>query len=165
MCRVSCITEASNGDWLTVGQSLLSFPQVRVEVGQSLLSLQQVRVAGKCFYCFCFFTFIHFPLSPLSLSFISSTISSICLLLFSERRHKTPTRVDVSLITNIINIRYTQAKRKPTSSLFPRVITKPDWTQQTEQYDNKEDKKKKTNKQTNKKKKKKKEKRKKKKRK
>ena len=34
---------------------------------------------------FCFFTFIHFPLSPLSLSFISCAISSISLLLFSGR--------------------------------------------------------------------------------
>ena len=37
---------------------------------------------------FCVFTFIHFPLSPLSLSFISSTISSISLRPFSGRRHK-----------------------------------------------------------------------------
>ena len=35
-----------------------------------------------------FYTFIHFPLSLLSLSFISSTISSISLLPFSGRRHK-----------------------------------------------------------------------------
>ena len=43
---------------------------------------------GGCLYFFCFFTFIHYPLSPLSLSFISSTISSFSLLPFSGRRHK-----------------------------------------------------------------------------
>ena len=32
---------------------------------------------GGMFYSFCFFTFLHFPPSPLSLSFISSTVSSI----------------------------------------------------------------------------------------
>ena len=42
---------------------------------------------GQCFYFFCVFTFIHFPLSPLSLSFISSTIYSISSP-FSGRRHK-----------------------------------------------------------------------------
>ena len=47
-----------------------------------------VASKGKSFYIFCFFTFIHFPLSPLTLSFISSTISSICLLSFSGRRKK-----------------------------------------------------------------------------
>ena len=55
-------------------------------VGQGLLSLQQVRVEEGCFYFFCFFTVIF--LSPLSLSFISSTISSISLLTFSGRRYK-----------------------------------------------------------------------------
>ena len=43
---------------------------------------------GECFYFFWFFTFIHFPLSPLSRSFISSTMSSSSLLPFSGRRHK-----------------------------------------------------------------------------
>ena len=51
-----------------------------------------ILVAGKgrggCFYFFCFFTFIPIPLSSLSLSFISSTISSIFCLPFSGRRHK-----------------------------------------------------------------------------
>ena len=69
-CRVSCVTRASNWYWHIVGQGLLS--------------LQQVGIEGECFY-FCFFTFIHFPLSSLSLSFISSTIS---LLPFSGRQHK-----------------------------------------------------------------------------
>ena len=45
-----------------------------------------ILVAGKgrgdCFYFFCFFTFIPVPLSSLSLSFISSTIS---FLSFSGR--------------------------------------------------------------------------------
>ena len=40
------------------------------------------------FYFFCFFSYIHFSLSPLSLFFISSTISSISLLPFSGRSHK-----------------------------------------------------------------------------
>ena len=50
-----------------------------------------IIVAGKgregqeeCFYFICFFTFIHFPLSSLSLSFISS----ISFLPFSWKRHK-----------------------------------------------------------------------------
>ena len=54
-CHVSCVTGVSNWYWLTVGQGLLP--------------LQQVGVV-------CFFTVIHFPPSPLSLSFISSTVSS-----------------------------------------------------------------------------------------
>ena len=49
-------------------------------------------VAGKgrggMLYFFCFFTFILVRLSYLSLSFISSTISSISFLPFSRRRHK-----------------------------------------------------------------------------
>ena len=72
-CRVSCITEVSNWYWLTVGQGLLS--------------LQQVWVEGECFCFFCFFTFIQIPHSPLSLSFISTTIPSICFLPFSGRWH------------------------------------------------------------------------------
>ena len=71
--KVSCV-RASNWYWLTVGQGLLPLPQVVVE--------------GECYYFFCFFTFIHFPLSPLSLSFISSTIASVSLFPFSGRRHK-----------------------------------------------------------------------------
>ena len=71
---VSYITGASNWYWLAVGQGLLS--------------LYWVRVEGECFYFFCFFTFIPVPLSSLSLSFISSTLSSISFLPFSGRRHK-----------------------------------------------------------------------------
>ena len=71
---VSYITGASNWYWLTVGQCLLSLFRVRVE--------------GECFYFFCFFTFIPVPLSSLSLSFISSTLSSLSFLPFSGRRHK-----------------------------------------------------------------------------
>ena len=73
-CCVSYITGASNWYWLTAGQGLLS--------------LRRVRVEGGCFYFFCFFTFIPVPLSSLSLSFISSTISSISFLPFSGIRHK-----------------------------------------------------------------------------
>ena len=40
------------------------------------------------FIFFCFFSFIPVSLSSLSLSFISSTISSISFLIFSGRRHK-----------------------------------------------------------------------------
>ena len=51
-----------------------------------------ILVAGKgrggMFYFFCFFTFIPVPLSSLSLSFISCTISSISFLPFSGRQHK-----------------------------------------------------------------------------
>ena len=72
-CLVPCVTRVSNWYSLTVGQGL---------------SLHHVRVEGQCFYFFCFYTFIHFPLSRLSLSFISSTISSVSLLPFFERRHK-----------------------------------------------------------------------------
>ena len=43
---------------------------------------------GRVFYFFCFFTFIPVTLSPLSLSYISSTTSSISLLPFFGRRHK-----------------------------------------------------------------------------
>ena len=43
---------------------------------------------GECFYFFYFFTFIPIPLFSLSLSFISSTITSISFLHFSGRRHK-----------------------------------------------------------------------------
>ena len=47
-------------------------------LGQGLISLQQVRVE-ECLYFFCFFTFVYFPLSPLSLSFISTPSSSLSL--------------------------------------------------------------------------------------
>ena len=51
-----------------------------------------ILVAGKgrgaCLYFFCFFAFIPVSLSSLSLSFISSTISSLSFLPFSGRRHK-----------------------------------------------------------------------------
>ena len=43
---------------------------------------------GECFHFLCFFPFIPVPLSSLSLSFMSSTISSISFLPFSERRDK-----------------------------------------------------------------------------
>ena len=73
-CPVAFVTMAPNWYWLTVGQSLLS--------------LQQVRVEGECCYFFCSFTFFQFHLSSLSLSFISSTISSISFLPFSGRCRK-----------------------------------------------------------------------------
>ena len=73
-CPVASVVGAPNWYWLTVGQGLLS--------------LQQVRVEGGCCYFFCSFTLFHFPLSSLSLSFISSTISSVSFLPFSGRWHK-----------------------------------------------------------------------------
>ena len=45
-------------------------------------------VEGECFHFIRFFTFIPVPFSPLSLSFISSTISSVFFLPFSGRWHK-----------------------------------------------------------------------------
>ena len=63
-------------------------------------------VRGECFYFFCFFFFFSLSfifLSPLSLSFISSTISSISLLLSLRDDTKWPTKVDVSLNTNTIH--------------------------------------------------------------
>ena len=72
-CRVSCINGASNWDWLTVGQGLLSLQQVRVEGGFFFSS------ASSLSFIFLFL---------LVLSFISSTVSSISLLPFSGRWHK-----------------------------------------------------------------------------
>ena len=43
---------------------------------------------GECFYFFPFFPFIPVPVFSLSLSFSSSTVSSISFLPFSGRRHK-----------------------------------------------------------------------------
>ena len=60
---------------------------IGLQLGKACYHCSRWGVEGECFYFFCFFTFIHFP-SPLSLSFISSTISSISPLPFSERRHK-----------------------------------------------------------------------------
>ena len=63
------------------------------------------KVVGKCFHFFCFCTFIPVPFSSLSLSFISSTVSSIYFLPFSGRRLKNLyKRVDVSLNPNTINL-------------------------------------------------------------
>ena len=84
-CCVSYVTRASNWYWLTLGQGLLSFWQVRVE--------------GECFYFLRFFTFIPVPLSSLFLSFISS------YLFFSFSlgdNTKWLARVDVSLSPNTI---------------------------------------------------------------
>ena len=55
---------------------------------QGLLSLKQIIVEGGGMFLFLLFTVIHFPLSPLSLSFISSAISSISLLPSSGKQHK-----------------------------------------------------------------------------
>ena len=102
-CQLSYIIGVSNWDWLTVGQGLLFLQQVTVE-------------GGGYFYFFCFFTSIHFPLSPLSLSFISSTISSISSLSLGDGT-KWPTRVGVSLNPNTI-------KKKNSSETTWPVFTK-----------------------------------------
>ena len=73
--RVSYVTGASNWYWLPGSWAR---PAI----------LLAGKGRGGCFYFFCFFTFIPVPLSSLTLSFISSTISSISFLPFSGRRHK-----------------------------------------------------------------------------
>ena len=59
---------------------------------------------GEYFYFFCFFTFIPFPLSSLSVSFISSPLLSLlCFFSLSLLDDtKWPTRADVSLNHNTI---------------------------------------------------------------
>ena len=64
-CRVSCVTGRPTDVGLQFGKAC-------------------TLVAGMgravCFYVFCFFTFIPIPLSSLSPSYISSTISSVSFL-------------------------------------------------------------------------------------
>ena len=55
---------------------------IGLQLGKGPAILVVGRVEGECFYFFCFFTFIPVPLSSLSLSFISSTLSSISFLPF-----------------------------------------------------------------------------------
>ena len=62
---VSCVTEASN---------ILAYSWSR----PAILAAGKGR-RGMFLFLLFFFTFIDFPLSPLSLSFISSTISSVSL--------------------------------------------------------------------------------------
>ena len=50
--------------------------------------LEADNCGGGWMFLFLLFTVIHFPLSPLSLSFISSAISSISLLPSSGKQHK-----------------------------------------------------------------------------
>ena len=91
--RTYILFNANRQGWL--GGAKVSFI-LRHRGAQLILAYSWARpailVAGKgrggCFYFFCFFTFIPVPLSSLSLSFISSTISSIFFLPFSGRRHK-----------------------------------------------------------------------------
>ena len=72
-CRVSYVTGASN--------------DIGLQLGKACYPYSKYGCWGMFYFC-CFFTFISVPLSSLSLSFISSTISSISFLLFSGRRHK-----------------------------------------------------------------------------
>ena len=53
-----------------------------------LANLVAGKGRGECFYLFCFFSFIPVPLSFLTLSLISSTISSVSFLPFPGRGHK-----------------------------------------------------------------------------
>ena len=87
--KISTISSCKKAPYLQLWMDFLE-NWYWLTVGQGLLFLQQVRVQEECFYFFCFFTFIHFPLSSLSLPFISSItcISSIPFLPFSGRRHK-----------------------------------------------------------------------------
>ena len=88
------------------GVVYLSTPGCRTDIGLQLgkacYPCKQVREEGECFYFFCFFTFIPVPLSSLSLSFISSTISSISFLLSLGDNTKWPTRFYLSLNPNTI---------------------------------------------------------------
>ena len=87
----------------------------------------EVKVEGEWFYFFCFFTFIPVPLSSLSLSFISSTISSISFLPFSGRRHKMTHKDWRSLNPNTINFNANGVypDQMPHSTLFACVLLMP----------------------------------------
>ena len=86
-CRESCVTRASNWYCLIVGQGLLS--------------LQQVRVEGNVFYFLCFFIFLFLPCPSLS----SPLLSLLYLFSLSQGDDtKWPTRVDMSLNPNTINL-------------------------------------------------------------
>ena len=82
---------------MSLGQLILAYSWARLAV------LVAVKEEGENFHFFCFFPFIPVHLSSLSLSFISSTIFSVFFLPFSGRRHKWPTRIDVSLNPNTVN--------------------------------------------------------------
>ena len=76
MVKVSCILRHRGV------QLILAYSWARLAI------LVAGKGRGECFYFFGFFTFIPVPPSSLSLSFISSTISSISFPPFSGRRHK-----------------------------------------------------------------------------
>ena len=86
-CHISCVTRASNWDWLTVGQGLLS--------------LQQVRLEGECFLFLHCHSFSFLPCPSLSSPRLS-LLSFFSLSLGDDT--KWPTRVDVSLNPNTIKI-------------------------------------------------------------
>ena len=75
MAKVSCILRHRGV------QLILAYSCAR-------LAILAGKGRGKCFYFFCFFSSIPFPLSSLTLSFISSTISSISFLPFPGRQLK-----------------------------------------------------------------------------
>ena len=101
-CRLSQFTEASNWDWFTVEQCLLSL---------------QLRVEEEYSYFFCFFTVIHFPLSTLSLSFIASIISFLFSLSLGDNI-KWSTRVYMSLNSNTIKLTCSKLRRSMVSFIF-----------------------------------------------
>ena len=89
MAKVSCILY----HWGV--QLMLAYSWARLAIlvagkdrGGCLLLLLLLFFYVFFFNFFCFFTSIPVPLSSLSLSFISSTVSSITFLPFSRRRYK-----------------------------------------------------------------------------
>ena len=85
----------------------LASPGLPTDIGYSW-AMPAILVAGKgrggiFFISSVFFTLIPVPLSSLSLSFISSTVSSISFLSFSGKGHKMTTRADMPLNPNTIH--------------------------------------------------------------
>ena len=91
MAKVSCILR-NRGVQLILAYCWARFAILVADKGR-----------GECFYFFCFFPNIPAPLSSLSLSFISSTNSSISFFPSSGRRYKKIHKVDMSLNPNTIN--------------------------------------------------------------
>ena len=87
------------------GVMYLTSPGHPTDIGLQLARLATLMAGkgrGECFYFFCFFPFIPVPLSSLSPTFISFTVSSLFSLSLGDNT-KWPTRVDVSLNRNTIN--------------------------------------------------------------
>ena len=103
-CQVSYATGASNYwlgvVWLDKGVVYLMSPgrptDIGLQLGKACCPCRDVFTSSVSSLSFIF-------LSPLSLSFISSTISSVSLLPCSGRWHKITHRVDVSVNPNSVN--------------------------------------------------------------